>query len=201
MSIMTKFEANLARLNWIKNELWTLYEELPRVKGKDLTNTMILNSIFGGFLTIRLDDFLRIRKNLLRDLRERNKEQLDECLRPFWEPIAKYEPQITRLRNNFFAHMQDTSRPFETHPEEIGSMSGFPTGMGDARFYAACVWKYVTYLEKNFKEDVKKAETKYKLTKAVGSPVMKVLAEDVNAKLRLTEDEVKADLAKHDFLH
>jgi hypothetical protein len=199
MPLMSAFEANLARLNWIKNEMWTLYEEMPKFKGKDVTNTQIITSIVGAFITIRLDIFIKIRRELLRDLQERDMLGLDECLCPFWEPIVKYEVQIAQLRNNFFAHMQETSKPFEMHSEEIGILSGFPTGTGDARFYAACVWKYVTYIEKNFKEDVRKAEEKYRLTMSVGSPVMKVPVANVRVVLEQTEHEVREILRKHGF--
>jgi|GEM_PF-5240982 len=86
MAIMTGFESKLVRLNWIKNEMWTLYEEMPGIRGKNPTNSLIMWEIIGGFMTIRLSEFIEVREKILEDLRLMKKEKVDDCLIAFWQP-------------------------------------------------------------------------------------------------------------------
>lgn len=149
-------EANLLRLGWLSKETKTIYKEYPSTKDKGFH----LRSIVRYYLGIRLFDFIEIRGLLLKDLKKMKKKELDDCLKPLWQPILKHDAAIAELRKSYFAHLQEVTS-FERQIISILSERQYPSSHGDARFFAGCVWKYCDIVIFNFPQEIDQVIKKY----------------------------------------
>ena len=76
---LTRFEYNLIRLNWIAGKMSNIYLEFEKIKEKE--NEYGLKSTLREFAVIQLHTFIKIRKSLLTDFKEKqNGIILDQCL-------------------------------------------------------------------------------------------------------------------------
>lgn len=152
----SSLELNLLRLGWLSKETKTIYKEYPSTNEK----TFHLRSIVRYYLGIRLHDFIQIRKLLYKDLKDLKRTELDDCLKPLWQPIQKHEVAIAELRRSYLAHLQEKEN-FERHINEIIFERQYPSSHGDARYFAGCVWKYCDVVIFNFPREMEQVEKKY----------------------------------------
>lgn len=147
------------RLGWLRTEMQTIYDEYP-VSDRPLKE-FHLRAIVRYFLVMRLHDFILVRKMLYPELMLLKKEQLDQTLKPYWEPIVKHEVAIAELRKSYIAHMQE-KEAFERQIGDIIFERQYPHSHGDARFFAGCAWCYCYYVIKNFPVEYDRADKKYR---------------------------------------
>jgi len=110
---------------------------------------------------IKLHSFLKLRKSLLQNFVDMKMEHVDECLKPFWEPIVRQKEGIRLLRNKYLAHMQEEEKPFEMTIEGIIYETKIASSWNDITFYCGCAYNYCKFIKSNFQKDFENAREKY----------------------------------------
>lgn len=156
---LTKFESDLFRLAFLEGSFYYLHQEFPKIKKGD--TLFSFKDVVRELIIIKLHTFLKIRKSLLEDLLVLKKESVDESLRPLLEPILNQKEGIRLLRNQYLAHMQDETHPFEKTVEEIVYETKVATSWDDITFYCGCAFSYCSFFKANFQKDFESAREKY----------------------------------------
>ena len=157
---LTKFESDLIKLNWVWLRLWSMYTEFPKISGSD-PNAKTFRSVVREMIILQLDNFLKIRDELLKDT---SFKKLDNCLFPLWQPIIKIKTPMRKIRNNYVAHVQEDKfikKPFEVMIQEIVDKHQLPISPGYWVMLAGCVMFYGAVVDANFKKEWDSAEKKY----------------------------------------
>jgi len=160
MTGLSKFESDLIKLNWVWLRLLAMYTEFPKIQGND-QNSKTFRSVIREMVILQLDNFLKIRDELLN---ESSFKKLDNCLSLLWQPIVKVKTPIRKIRNNYVAHIQEdkfVKKPFEVMIQEIIDKYQLPTSWGYWVMLAGCVMFYGGMIDANFKKEWDTAEKKY----------------------------------------
>ena len=156
---LTPFESNLFRLGFLEGSFYQLYNEFPKISEGE--TFFSLKSAMRELALIKLLSFLKLRDSLLQNLVDMKMEQVDECLKPFWEPIEKQKEGIRLLRNKYLAHMQEEKKPFEITIEGIVYETKIASSWNDITFYCGCALNYCKFVKANFQKDFENAREKY----------------------------------------
>ena len=114
---------------------------------------------------IQLHNFLKIRDSIRGDLRQIGKENVDESLKPLWQPIHEQREAIKEFRNQYLAHLQDDrEKQFDKTIEQILYNSKFSGSWNDILYYTSCAWHYSKLIQSNFELEWFTAISKYELT-------------------------------------
>jgi len=165
---LSKFESDLIKLNWVWLRLWAMYTEFPKIQGND-PNSKTFRSVIREMIILQLDNFLKIRDELLK---EPSFKKLDNCLSLLWQPIVTVKTPIKKIRNNYVAHVQEdkfVKKPFQVMIQEIIDKYQLPTSWGYWVMLAGCVMFYGGMIDANFKKEWNTAEKKYKAMSPVST--------------------------------
>lgn len=121
-----------------------------------------ISSVLSEYVILQICNFLVIRKSLNADFAKAGKPLLNSCLKPILEPILKYETPLTKIRNEYVAHMQNKSAKFQPHVQEIVDQYQFPNRMPELMFFIYCIVIYHHFVKEIFKAENEKAKTKFK---------------------------------------
>lgn len=175
---LTDFDKTIMRLHWVAMRMQILHNEFFKI---DTTTEdgKWLQAIFREYIIVQLQNFIKIRKTLCTI---GNLKEVDECLRPLWEPILVHEKAIQELRNSYFAHMQE-KKSFDKYIEDIILEHQFPNTFGDVLFFAGCVYLYYDALTQLLKKQFEKSVTKYKVFRPVMTQYGKITPNNVSKEL------------------
>lgn len=157
---LTPFEQNLMRLGWISSRLNIVYEEFKNIDSRKPKYD--ISSVLSEYTILQISNFLIIRKSLNADFAKAGKPLLDSCLKPILEPILKYETPLTKIRNEYVAHMQNKPTKFQPHVQEIVDQYQFPNRMPELMFFIYCIMIYHHIVKEIFKNENEKAKVKFK---------------------------------------
>jgi len=154
---LTKFESDMMRLQHVYIRFMTIYKEYPNQMIDDPHHKLV-RYIFREFIVEQLHNFVKIRKDLLRNP---DFVKLDKIMYPLVKQILDHQIPIKLLRDNYISHVQDTDRKFKLMTQEICEKYNLPTAWGYWRFLAGCAFFYSGIINLNFKKEFDKAQKKY----------------------------------------
>lgn len=157
---LTTFEQNLMRLGWISSRLNIVYKEFEDIGSRKPKYD--ISSVLSEYAILQISNFLVIRKSLNADFAKAGKPLLDSCLKPILEPILKHETPLTKIRNEYVAHMQNKPTKFQPHVQEIIDRYQFPNRMPELMFFIYCIMIYHHFVKEIFKTENEKAKAKFK---------------------------------------
>lgn len=204
---MTQLEKDLYRLAMITGRFYYVYNMLPKIPDNSSTNYSFKSSL-REYAIIQLHNFLDIHDSLRSDLKNINKEIIDMCLKPFWEPIHNQRQAIKQLRNEYLAHLQEIKKTqFNKTIEEILHDSRFAGSWNDITYYAGCVLNYSQFMESNFQTEWYSAEAKYRLS-IIANRIEVMFArgdiqhiQDVDSELNKSINSVVESLKNNNLKH
>ncbi|WP_268542330.1 hypothetical protein [Candidatus Nitrosotenuis cloacae] len=157
---LASFEQNLIRLGWISSRLNIVYKEFENIASRKPEYD--ISSVLSEYAILQICNFLVVRKSLNADFAKTGKPLLDSCLKPILEPILKYETPLTKIRNEYVAHMQNKSTKFQPHIQEIIDQYQFPNRMPELMFFIYCIMIYHHFVKEIFHDENEKAKAKFK---------------------------------------
>lgn len=158
---LTEFEKVLYRLAMITGRFHNIFTVLPNLPEEK--SFYPFKSSIREYCIIQLHNFIKIRNSVMRELRLMKKENIENCLRPFWEPIFNQKEAIEQFRNQYFAHLQEEEDAFSKTIEQLLYDSKFAGSWNDITFYSGCVLNYSHFIELNFQNEWYSAQAKYTL--------------------------------------
>ena len=161
---MTQLEKDLYRLAMIEGRFYFLHIMLKQIP-EDEKHGYSFKSLLREHAVIQLHNFLKIRDSIRGDLRQLGKENVDESLKPLWQPIHGQREAIKEFRNQYYAHIQeDKETQFNKTIEQILYDSKFSGLWNDILYYTGCAWHYSRLIQGNFESEWFTAQSKYTLT-------------------------------------
>lgn len=169
MSDFTDFESNILRLLIVALRFQAIHHEFPNQMS--LTkDKMLVRAMLREYAIIQLHNFLKIRKDLLKNIEFKN---LDDVIKPLIQPILDNENGIGKMRHNYIAHIQEEGRNFRIMMNDIVLEYNLPTDWASWSYFSGLAWYYYSLVDVNFKEQMDKAMELYEAK--VGQPITNTL--------------------------
>ena len=161
---LTKFEADLVRLNWIESRFQYMFKEYQKAMPKKNFDFSFA-SILREYAMIQLLKFIEARKNMKKTIKQKRFHNIDKVLEPQWKPIFEHEKGIREIRNSYLGHIQNWGKSFEITIEELSEQYQIPNTKGDMLFLISCVMQYSELIRKCYPTESINARKKVNLLK------------------------------------
>lgn len=191
---LTRLESNIIRMNFVWNRLVVIYKDFRTLT---YNNNYGMKSVAREYAIVQLYNFIKIRDAMLPDFAFAGKHQLDSSLKPLWEPILEQKIPLEKLRNSYYAHMQEGKKPFEEFMEDILAESNYPASFGDTIFLVGCACEYCLQVKANFETEWRDAWKKFKVLAPPHMPNARLAESAVNSELVKLREMVLSNLAKN----
>jgi hypothetical protein len=165
---LTKFEADLVRLNWIESRFHYMFKEYQKAMPKKNFDFSFA-SILREYAMIQLLNFIEARKNMKKRIKEKRFHSIDKVLEPMWKPIFDHEDGIREIRNSYLGHIQNWGKSFEITIDELSEQYQFPNTKGDMLFLMSCAMQYSEFIRRCYPTESINATKKVKLLKPVNT--------------------------------
>lgn len=159
---LTKFEADLVRLNWIESRFQYMFKEYQKAMPKKNFDFSFA-SVLREYAMIQLLNFIEARKNMIKTIKQKRFHSIDKVLGPQWKPIFEHEKGIREIRNSYLGHIQNWGKSFEITIEELSEQYQIPNTKGDMLFLISCAMQYSELIKTCYPTESIKARKKVKL--------------------------------------